>query len=107
MGYIVSGEVPMLAEEVAIGVRVRYSGTGTTGNVVRIEQQRGSVFAELDSTNLLYRIDQLVAIDAPVARNYQKKDDIKKTLEEERKFVSGSEFQETLKNIDQSCEGGG
>jgi hypothetical protein len=98
----------MLAEELAIGMRVRYSGTGTTGNVVRLENERGDVFAELDSTHLLYRIDQLVPVETPGEKKREKREeDIKKTLEEERRFASGQEFQEAIKNLDQSCEGGG
>ena len=91
-----------------IGMRVRYPGTGTTGNVVRIENEQGSVFAELDSTHLLYRIDQLVPVEAAGEKKYgTRNEDIKKTLEDERKFASGQEFQEAIKNLDQSCEGGG
>ncbi|HVP93937.1 MAG TPA: DUF2098 domain-containing protein [Methanoregulaceae archaeon] len=98
----------MLVDEMVVGMRVRYPGTGTTGNVVRIENEQGDVFAELDSTHLLYRIDQLVPVESTGEKKYEKrKEDIKKTLEEERKFVSGQEFQEAVKNLDQSCEGGG
>ena len=49
----------MLAEEITLGMRVRYPRTGTTGTILRIEQVRGEAFAELDTTNLLYRIDYL------------------------------------------------
>ena len=98
----------MLASEMVIGMRVRYPGTGTTGNVVRLENERGDVFAELDSTHLLYRIDQLVPVESPGEKKREtREEDIKKTLEEERKFASGQEFQEAIKNLDQSCEGGG
>lgn len=94
-------------EIIEAGMRVRYSGTGTTGTVIRFEHQDGREYAELDSTHLLYRTDKLVPVEAVVEKKYQKREDIKKTLEEERDFVSGSAFQESLKNIDQSCEGGG
>jgi hypothetical protein len=98
----------VLADELVIGMRVRYPGTGTTGNIVRTENEQGSIFAELDSTHLLYRIDQLIPVESPGEKKYEKQEeDIKKTLEEERKFVSGQEFQEAIKNLDQSCEGGG
>jgi hypothetical protein len=50
----------MLPEEVVQGMRVRYPRTGTTGTILRIEHLRGDVFAELDSTHLLYRVDQLI-----------------------------------------------
>ena len=98
----------MLVDEVVIGKRVRYPGTGTTGSIVRVENEQGSVFAELDSTHLLYRIDQLVPVEETGIKKHEKHvEDVKKTLEEERKFASGQEFQEAIKNLDQSCEGGG
>ena len=89
------------------GMRVRYTGTGTTGRVIRFEEQGGREFAELDSTHLLYRTDKLVPVEAGTGKKYKKVEDVKKTIEEEREFASGSAFQESLKNIDQSCEGGG
>jgi len=89
------------------GMRVRYIGTGTTGKVIRFEQQGGFEFAELDSTHLLYRTDKLVRVEAAAEKKHQKPEDVKKTIEEEREFASGTAFQESLKNIDQSCEGGG
>jgi len=74
----------MSAEEIALGTRVRYPKTGTTGKILHLEQIRGETFAELDSTHLLYRIDQLIPVTAA------------------EKTISAA-----LKNIDQSCEGGG
>ena len=52
----------MSAEEYRLGARVRYPKTGTTGKILHMEQIRGETFAELDSTHLLYRIDQLIPI---------------------------------------------
>lgn len=90
-----------------VGMRVRYPRTGTTGTVQRIETVRGDSFAELDSTHLLYRIEQLVpAIDSGKVRTTFA-DDAKKTIELEREFAAGSGLQDALRNIDQSCEGGG
>ena len=98
----------MSAENISLGTRVRYPKTGTTGKILHIEQIRGEPFAELDSTGLLYRIDQLIpvtgtektAVSAVV-------EDAKKVIEREREFAAGSGLQDALKNIDQSCEGGG
>ncbi|HMA05952.1 MAG TPA: DUF2098 domain-containing protein, partial [Methanomicrobiales archaeon] len=50
----------MQAGEVAVGMHVRYPRTGTTGKVVRIEKLDRDTFAEIDSTHLLYRTDQLI-----------------------------------------------
>jgi hypothetical protein len=97
----------MLAEEIALGMKVRYPRTGTTGKILRIEQVRGDTFAELDSTNLLYRIDQLIPATGVDKISAAIVEDAKKVIAREREFAAGSELQDALKNIDQSCEGGG
>ena len=97
----------MLAEELTLGMRVRYPRTGTTGTILRIEQVRGEVFAELDSTNLLYRVDNLILASGPEKTKKTIIDDAKKVIEREKEFASGSELQDAWKASDQSCEGGG
>jgi len=97
----------MSAEDIALGARVRYPKTGTTGKILHMEQIRGETFAELDSTHLLYRIDQLTPITAMEKTISTVVEDAKKVIAREREFAAGSELQEALKNIDQSCEGGG
>jgi hypothetical protein len=97
----------MLPEEVVQGMRVRYPRTGTTGTILRIEQIRGDFFAEIDSTNLLYRVDQLIPASGSDKTTVIISEDAKKTIERERAFAAGNEMTEALKNIDQSCEGGG
>jgi hypothetical protein len=97
----------MSAEELSLGARVRYPKTGTTGKILHMEQIRGETFAELDSTHLLYRIDHLIPIAGTEKTVSPIIEDAKKMIAREREFASGSELQEALKNIDQSCEGGG
>ena len=97
----------MLPEEVVQGMRVRYPRTGTTGTILRIERLRGDVFAELDSTNLLYRIDQLIPASGSDKVAVTIIEDAKKVIERERAFAAGNEMTEALRNVDQSCEGGG
>lgn len=97
----------MLAEELSLGMRVRYPRTGTTGTILRIEQVRGEVFAELDSTNLLYRIDNLIPVSGAEKTKKTIVDDAKKIIEREQAFAAGSELQDAWKSSDQSCEGGG
>ena len=97
----------MLSEEVVQGMRVRYPRTGTTGTILRIEHIWGDVFAELDSTHLLYRIDQLIPASVSDKATVTISEDAKKVIERERAFAAGNEMTEALKNIDQSCEGGG
>ena len=97
----------MLAEDLTLGMRVRYPRTGTTGSILHIEQVRGEVFAELDSTNLLYRVDNLILASGPEKTKKTIIDDAKKVIEREKEFASGSELQDAWKASDQSCEGGG
>jgi len=97
----------MLPEEVVQGMRVRYPRTGTSGSILRTERLRGDVFAELDSTHLLYRVDQLIPASGSEKETVTTSEDAKKVIERERAFAAGNEMTEALKNIDQSCEGGG
>jgi hypothetical protein len=97
----------MLAEEIKVGMRVRYPRTGTTGTILRLESMRGTVFAELDSTHLLYRADQLIPASAAEKITTTIIEDGKAVIAAEREFASGNGLQDAMKNIDQSCEGGG
>lgn len=97
----------MLAEELAPGMRVRYPRTGTTGKILRIEQVGGDTFVELDSTNLLYRIDNVIPATGTEKTKNTVVEDAKNVIAREREYAAGSGLQEALKNIDQSCEGGG
>ena len=62
----------MQAGEVVVGMNVRYPRTGTTGKVVRIEQIDRDAFAELDTTHLLYRTDQLISFEPKVEKEVKK-----------------------------------
>lgn len=97
----------MQAGEITIGTRVRYSRTGTIGNVVRIEEQKGARFAELDSTHLLYRLDQLTVTEGAEKKRKARREDNIGQIEKEREYVTGSAYAEALAHTDQSCEGGG
>ena len=97
----------MLAEEITLGMRVRYPRTGTTGTILRIEQVRGDVFAELDSTSLLYRIDHLIPASGSEKTQKTLIEDAKEVIEREKEFVAGQGLQDAWKATDQSCEGGG
>lgn len=97
----------MQAGGIAIGTRVRYSRTGTIGNVVRFEEQNGSSYAELDSTHLLYRVDQLTVTEQQDKKRMVRREDVVGQIEKEREYVTGSAYAEALAHTDQSCEGGG
>jgi len=97
----------MNADELTVGMQVRYPRTGTTGRVTRIEQMKGDLFAEIDTTQLLYRADQLVPAVSSRARLKKEREKDIDQVKKEREFISDVGFQEAISNIDQSCEGGG
>jgi hypothetical protein len=91
--------------EVAVGMRARYARTGTTGTVTALQAIGGETYAVLDSTGLLYRLDQLAPTGAARERRERTVEEIEEQLERERQGVSrtdGSQFE-----LDNSCEGGG
>jgi hypothetical protein len=63
--------------------------------------------ARLPVSNLLYRIDHLIPATGQTKTTTTIVEDAKEVIAREREFAAGSELQEALKNIDQSCEGGG
>ena len=89
----------------AIGQTVRYGRTGTVGKIVAFVEENGFTCAELDSTGLYYRVDQLTAI-SEVANKEDRTRDFKKDLEEEQKRFRAMN-ESAWQNTDQSCEGGG
>lgn len=97
----------MQEEEVQIGMRVRYPRTGTTGRVVALEKERGELFAELDNTNLFYRVDQLVPARDSGGKAAKSGDDRIEQIKKEREYLTGTGYQEAITHTDQSCEGGG
>jgi len=96
----------MITDDVAVGAVVRYPRTGTTGKVLRVEEIDGRRYAELDSTGLYYRVDELVSVDRVAGKVEREERSLEDYLEERK------ELQQQLKEVwekgtDQSCEGGG
>ena len=90
----------------AVGAIVRYPRTGTTGKVVRIEEIDGRRYAEIDSTGLYYRVDELIGADKTTGKTEREERSLEEYLKEHR------ELQEQLEEVwevgtDRSCEGGG
>jgi hypothetical protein len=94
----------MDTSEIAVGMCVRYPRTGTTGKVESLETIDDHVFATLDSTHLLYRVDQLIRTGITEEKKQEKKEDVRKVIEEERELAST--LHETGKT-DEMCDGGG
>jgi hypothetical protein len=95
----------MQTGEVAVGMQVRYPRTGTTGKVVRIEKIDRDTFAELDTTHLLYRADQLIAFESKVEREEKKGGGELEQVAKEREFTRS--VQQEWLSADELCDGGG
>jgi len=91
-----------------IGSHARYAKTGTVGTVTRFEEQLGQTFAELDSTGLLYRLDQLtaVSVEEKAASQHTVDEDLKK-LKKEREEMVSTAYNEAVFQQDGACHGGG
>ena len=95
----------MQAGEVAVGMNVRYPRTGTTGKVVRIEQVERDTFAELDSTHLLYRTDQLIAFEPKAEKEVRNGGEELELVAKEREEARS--IQSQWLSADELCDGGG
>ncbi|MCK9277478.1 DUF2098 domain-containing protein [Methanoculleus sp. UBA303] len=96
----------MSTDDVVVGAVVRYPRTGTTGKVLRVEEIDGWKYAELDSTGLYYRVDELVGADRTTEHVEREERSLEDYLKEHK------ELKEQLEGVwekatDQSCEGGG
>ncbi|MDD1666328.1 MAG: DUF2098 domain-containing protein [Methanomicrobiales archaeon] len=95
----------MQSGEVAVGMHVRYPRTGTTGKVVRIERIDRDTFAELDTTHLLYRTDQLISYEPKAVREEKKEGPDLEQVAKERE--AAREAQAQWLTADELCDGGG
>jgi hypothetical protein len=84
---------------------VRYPRTGTTGKVVRIEKLDRDTFAELDSTRLLYRTDQLIPYEPKVQKEEKKGGGDLEQVAKEREEARSIHAQ--WLSADELCDGGG
>ncbi|HOT95383.1 MAG TPA: DUF2098 domain-containing protein [Methanoregulaceae archaeon] len=95
----------MQTDECTVGTRVRYAGTGTVGTVTAIQAVDGETYAVLDTTGLLYRLDQLTPATVVRERRKARLEEITDQLSREREGVvwdDGSQL-----DLDNACEGGG
>jgi hypothetical protein len=93
-----------------IGDLVRYAKTGTVGEIVEITEQNGTMFAELNSTNLLYRLDTLTPISAAtLIHNTRDPDDQDMRREIEKAIAKAADdaFHDTTTELDSACAGAG
>ncbi|WP_243669755.1 DUF2098 domain-containing protein [Methanoculleus chikugoensis] len=76
-----------------MGAVVRYPRTGTTGKVVRIEEIDGRRYAEIDSTGLYYRVDELIGAEKTNEKVEREERSLEEYLKEHR------ELQEQLEEV--------
>lgn len=88
-----------------IGQTVRYARTGTVGKIVSIPRDGDADYAELDTTGLLYRTDQLTEI-AETAHKAKTERNVRKETAEEAAREQAIRESAWLA-VDNSCEGGG
>jgi hypothetical protein len=91
-----------------IGSYARYAKTGTVGAVTRFDERDGQTFVELDSTGLLYRVDQLTPIskrDDTSSSEMTRDEKIQKVVKD-RELI-GEEYREAVLQQDGACHGGG
>ncbi|HQD25731.1 MULTISPECIES: DUF2098 domain-containing protein [Methanoculleus] len=96
----------MSTDDIAVGAVVRYPRTGTTGKVVRIEEIDGRRYAELESTGLYYRVDELVSTERTAVNAERTERSLEDYLKEHKEIQKQLE-EVWERGIDQSCEGGG
>jgi len=96
--------------EICVGDFVRYTRTGTVGEIIEITEEDGVMFAELDSTNLLYRLDTLTLISTST-HTHIKRDpndqDLKREIEAEIEKTVTNALQDTTTELDSACAGAG
>jgi hypothetical protein len=95
----------MQVGEIAAGMHVRYLRTGTTGKVVRIERMDRDSFAEIDTTHLLYRTDQLIPFEPKGEKEEKKVGHELEQVAKEREDARAVQSQ--WLSADELCDGGG
>jgi len=88
-----------------LGQTVRYGRTGTVGKIVSFSEIDGYEYAEIDTTGLIYRLDQLIEISEEVKSTKASRNVREETLEEQAKLQRIRES--AWMDVDNSCEGGG
>lgn len=86
-------------------MRARYGRTGTVGTVTAVQAIEGETYAVLDTTGLLYRVDQLAPAGAARERRERTVEEIDEQLRREREGIVRTDAGQF--ELDNSCEGGG
>jgi hypothetical protein len=105
-------------KEVVVGSHVRYSGTGSAGEVLDIRSDDQGVWAKLDTTQLWYNNRYLELMDKDEymrlkSREFKRKKDNKFNEEADEKEVTKKKVDSIKQNLEdvnmssELCDGGG
>ncbi|MBE2900545.1 DUF2098 domain-containing protein [Methanothermobacter thermautotrophicus] len=87
-----------------VGMAVRYTGTGTTGEISAIKVEDGEGWARLEDSDLWYNTDYLEVVDKSELRRAVRKEGPGDTIDRIRKM------KEDFADVDMGsevCDGGG
>lgn len=94
-------------QKILIGSHARYSGTGSTGEIIDVKTDEKGTWAKIDTTELWYNTRFIEVINENEYQRLKKEKNELKTEEKVKKEVS---FKKKLNEIDMSselCDGGG
>jgi hypothetical protein len=93
------------------GSNVRYTGTGSAGEVLDVKEDLEGTWAKMDTTNLWYKSQFLELIDQrEYLRIKRKQKQLKELKEKEDKVEKAVKLKKKLEDVDMSselCDGGG
>lgn len=97
----------MVITVIDIGSYAKYPRTGTVGTVTRFHEKHGDTFVELDSTGLLYRIDQVIPASSDERASFTVKDKDYKKVISEQEAIGEIAYADAVFQQDGACHGGG
>jgi len=103
-------------KEISVGAHVRYTGTGSAGEVLDLRSDNEGLWVKLDTTQLWYNSRYLELMDAEEYHRLKSRESrrkIKKSKEDSDKDATRKKMESIkrdLENVDMStemCDGGG
>lgn len=97
-----------LGKHILKGSHVRYTGTGSTGEVLDIKTDEEGTWAKMDATDLWYKSEFLELIDQKEYERIKRKE--KQLKGKEEKVKKAVRLKKELQDVDMSselCDGGG
>jgi hypothetical protein len=100
------------------GTHVRYTGTGTAGEVLDVREDQEAKWAQMDSTKLWYNIRFLEVMDPEEYQKVKRRESLKEKVSREEKTEKDEITRKTVENLkkkfaedvdmsNELCDGGG